>query len=792
MKISKIKTLLFLLFLLVIKPEVFSQTSTVLDSLKVLIRNTKIDTVKVNLYNKCFKFISIEDTLAAEKNYLISFKLSRSIRYTLGMADAMAGYADYLVSCYKNDKAVVYNKKAIPIYIWKLHSSASDQQATDIYNKIAKCYSNNGFAYINAGDYKKAISQFNNSLNNYEIVNNDNGISLCYNNLSICYKYIGDYTVAIDYSQKTYSVAKQNNDKNLMAGSAFNIASIYEKLNNNTKALKYVQLSLRIAEGIKFDKGIAKCYNSIGTLHYKQKNYKTALSYFIKSLKLKQKTNDKIGIAHTFNNIGLIYMSTKEDVSAIDNFEKALQGYTEIDNVQGQAFCLNNIALVYKDRGNYNKALDYLHKSVATANIINDIPNVGSYLVNIADILNLMGNYNEAIEYSKKSLEINLKLNYTERINQAYAALSLSYEKLNDFNKSLEYFKLYSQTNDSLFSKEKNKQMIELEATYQLDNKQKEIENLNRDKQIKDAEIKRQTAQKLTFLLGLLLMIIITIGILKRYYDKRKANQILTLQKIEISEKNSELFTQNEEILLQKTKLEDNLVYTEKLQEVLKADLSKYKQVALKKLINPHFIFNSLNSIQSFILQNDKLQASIYLSKFSDLMRKTLEYSQKDYISLNEELEALKLYLELEQKRFDGKFDFEIITDSKIDKNECKIPPMIFQPFVENSIWHGFMHKESNGMLLINLKLDDSGIMVICNIEDNGIGREKSKEINKNRIKRESHGIEITNQRLSILNSLYNLDIQIIYFDLKDKEGNSSGTKVTFNFPYIVNNFDIT
>ena len=779
-----------LLFLIVFQLKIFSQSHTSLDSIKTLIDKSQIDTVKANLYNKCFSYISLEDTLAAEKNFIISYSFAKKISYSLGMADAMSDYACYLVDCYKNEKSIIYNKKSLPVYLGILNNATNSDEIVYINNKIAKCYSNIGFALINTGEYKKAISQFKNAVKNYEIAKNENGISSCFNNLSICYKYIGDYTVAIDYSQKTYCVAKQNNDKILMAGSAYNISSIFEKLNNNTKALKYVQLSLRIAESMQFEKGIAKCYNSIGNLHYKQKNYNTALGYFVKSVKLKQKIKDKVGIAHSFNNIGLVYMSTKDNNSAIDNFEKALQLYTEIHNIQGQAFCLNNLALVYSDKKNYSKALDYMQKSIATSNLINDTPNIGSSLVNMADILNLVGKYDEAIIYSNKSLEITLKLNSLERISQAYSALSMSYEKLHNVNKALEYFKLYSQSNSSLFNEEKNKQILELEASYQLEKKQKEIESLNHDKALKDIEIKRQTDQKISYLLGLLLMIIIALGILKRYFDKRKANKLLTLQKVEISEKNVELHSQNEEILSQKTRLEENLIYTEKLQDVLRSDLSKYKQVALIKLINPHFIFNSLNSIQSFILQNDKLQASIYLSKFSDLMRKTLEYSQKEYISLNEELEALTLYIELEQKRFEGKFNFEIKADPTINKNKCKIPSMIFQPFVENSIWHGFMHKEGNGMLLINLTLNKSKGVVVCTIQDNGIGREKARELNKNKPKRESHGIDITNQRLSILNSLNNSETEITYNDLKDSEGNSTGTQVVFNFPYLVKDFD--
>ncbi len=790
MKFSKTK-ICYLIFLFIFFAfNGFSQNSSSSDSVGDLIRRAKSDTSKVNLYNKLFKYFNRSDSVRADSCYSASFRLAQRAGYDNGITDAMAAYAGYLITGFKNDRAIILNNKAISGYMLMLQTSGGDMEKKEIYNKIARCHLNNGFAYSSMNNYDKSIVYFKNALMNFEVTGNLKGISLCYNNMAISYKDKGDYSSSIEYNQKLYIIARQLNDKILMAGCVFNIASVYEHLGNYTNALKYIQLSLKISESQKFGKGIAKCYNSMGTIHYKQKNYQTAVTYFLMSLKIKQKINDKPGLANCFNNIGLVYMSTGKNSDAVDNFNKALDLYSETQNKQGESFCLNNLAMVNKSFGNYAKSLGYLQKSLFISKSINDVPNIALMMVNIADVLNLEGKYNEAVSYSRKGLEISRNIHSLDVMNQAYSSLSLSYEKLNNPSKSLEYFKLFSQTNDSLFNKEKNKQLVEMEAGYQLENKQKEIENLNRDKTLKDIEIKRQTAQKLAYLLGLLLMLIVAIGIFKRYYDKRKANQVLTLQKVEISEKNAELQSQNEEILSQKSRLEENLVYTEKLQEVLKSDLSKYKQVALKKLINPHFIFNSLNSIQSFILQNDKLQASIYLSKFSDLMRKTLDYSQKDYISLNEELEALMLYMELEQKRFEGKFKFEINTDPKIDKNECRIPPMILQPFVENSIWHGFMYKENEGKLAIRLLLNDSGNMVICTIEDNGIGRERAGELNKNKPRRESHGIEITNQRLSIFNSLQHAGIEIAYYDLKDQEGKSAGTRVVFNFPYLMNGFE--
>ncbi len=263
-----------------------------------------------------------------------------------------------------------------------------------------------------------------------------------------------------------------------------------------------------------------------------------------------------------------------------------------------------------------------------------------------------------------------------------------------------------------------------------------------------------------------------------------KNNIIENKNKI-VEEQNEELNKQNKEITIQRDKLVENLKYTEKLQETLKNDLSHYMLISFRKLMNPHFIFNSLNSIQSFILQNDKLKASLYLSKFSGLVRKVLEQSQQEYISLNDELATLSIYIELESERFVGRFSSLINIEPNIVTERYLVPPLIFQPFVENAIWHGLMAKEGEGQLSIDIKLSNE--YLLCTVEDNGVGREASTINNKKRKRGESFGIKATDQRLKILNSLNKTDMVVKYTDLKDDEGNAMGTRVEFFLPCLNN-----
>ena len=207
------------------------------------------------------------------------------------------------------------------------------------------------------------------------------------------------------------------------------------------------------------------------------------------------------------------------------------------------------------------------------------------------------------------------------------------------------------------------------------------------------------------------------------------------------------------------------------------------EQKALRLQMNPHFIFNSLNSIQSYILTNDPENAVTYLGKFSQLMRLILSNSANKYIPVKEELKAIRYYLDLEKLRFENKFDYNITIDKKIDEDFVEVPPMIIQPYIENAIIHGLLHKPNKGQIDIDFKLNKD--LIICTIKDNGVGRDKAMEIDKTSgIKRKSKGMLITKARLEILNRQSKDEFSVKIFDLKDENENAIGTKVKLKIQY--------
>jgi sensor histidine kinase YesM len=205
---------------------------------------------------------------------------------------------------------------------------------------------------------------------------------------------------------------------------------------------------------------------------------------------------------------------------------------------------------------------------------------------------------------------------------------------------------------------------------------------------------------------------------------------------------------------------------------------------SLRAQMNPHFMFNSLNSINNFILKNDPDNASGYLTKFSRLMRLILDNSRNEWVLLENELKALELYIELEALRFDNAFDYRIEVTEDVNPEAVLVPPMIIQPYVENAIWHGLLHrKESGGKLDIHIW--KNGGMLNIEIEDNGIGREEAKKRkSKTATKQKSHGMEITSQRLEIVNKLYGVHASVAIKDVVNGMGESEGTVVLLHMLY--------
>jgi sensor histidine kinase YesM len=235
-----------------------------------------------------------------------------------------------------------------------------------------------------------------------------------------------------------------------------------------------------------------------------------------------------------------------------------------------------------------------------------------------------------------------------------------------------------------------------------------------------------------------------------------------------------ELTRQNQQLEAQKIK---------QIEAEFETRIAETEMTALRAQMNPHFIFNCLNSIKLYTLENDSLTASEYLTKFSQLIRLVLENSRSEKVSLQKELETLRLYIELEAMRFKNKVSYRINVVPHIDQQYIEIPPLLLQPYVENAIWHGLMHKPEGGNIAIDIQ-QPSEYLLHIEITDDGIGRQKSKEHkSKSATRQKSFGLKMTSERLDAINHIYNIKTEVRIVDLVDASGQAAGTSIIIEIP---------
>jgi ligand-binding sensor domain-containing protein/two-component sensor histidine kinase len=223
----------------------------------------------------------------------------------------------------------------------------------------------------------------------------------------------------------------------------------------------------------------------------------------------------------------------------------------------------------------------------------------------------------------------------------------------------------------------------------------------------------------------------------------------------------------------------------EQMKSQYERKLANVEMSALLAQMNPHFLFNSLNSIDSYIIRNESKKASEYLNSFARLMRLILQNSRSNYVTLKDEIETLDLYLQMEGLRFRDQFQYEIKVDTTMDASAIVIPPMLMQPYIENAIWHGLMHKNDGTARKVELLIEERNNYLFCVIQDNGVGRAKAQALrsHKQAGKRKSMGMQITQDRIDIINKLYDINTCVTIKDLVDDSGSATGTRVELVIP---------
>lgn len=607
--------------------------------------------------------------------------------------------------------------------------------------KLASAYQHKGHNYSSKGQDTMALEMYDKAIDVHRKINNHNGIARTTFNKGLIYFRWSDYNRSTDAYLKAYTVFEQEKDSFLMAKMLNSIGINNMYVSDYPKAISRFLSSTRIYDKMGVTDGVeyANVQNNIGLVYKRLEKFNKALAYLEKALDLYQKIDNKYQMAQALNNIGNVYDNLGKPGKAINLQQQAYDINKSINNKRGMASNMNNMGIAYTSLSQYHKALEYLNQTKSIYEELGDLVNLGivhSYLgecyLNLVDDRSQVGNrFEMANAHFKKALDLAKQVGSLEDQNVALENLAKTYMTMGNYKDAFEAKNSALILQDSIRSSEKREEIARLEMQYEFDKKEAITQALHEKKQIlAQAEVQRQRFIKNGSIFGGGTLLIATLAGALFYKRRRDA-------------------------------------LTEKQQAEFDTVVAETELKALRAQMNPHFIFNSLNSIGDYYAKNDKDSANNYLSKFAKLMRLTLENSENKEILLSDDLRLLKLYLDVESIRMVDKFTFEIKIDPNLDPDNVLVPPLILQPFIENSIWHGISKKQGKGHILIEIKKE--GRSIICSVDDDGVGRQTSLAL-KEKVGK-SMGIKITKSRIDIINRQKNTNGDISIIDKPKNQG---------------------
>lgn len=535
------------------------------------------------------------------------------------------------------------------------------------------------------------------------------------------------------YFETLLKQAKSSTDLRYMAIASNGLANNYWRANQLDVALDFYHEAAQYGDSIQAYDFLPVVYLNIGTIHGAAGTYDKAIEYFHKTInttKLSADPNSKvIGIDGYFNLIetfGTIEMLDSARYYAHLAIEKS----KEIGYQFGENLFLTQLSHIELKAENNKAAINY------ATHFLEDLDK--TFPENFDLMITAFGRLAKANvnlgNYKKAKTYVDSAMVYAEKCasffcqRHALEAAIYVFESTDDFQNAFHFQKQYQSFNDSIINQEKLSQLQVMQSLYETEKNERQLEQLNHQNEAQRYKLHRRS---------LLIIGISSLGVLG----------LLTL-------------------------------YFYSQQRVLKANQTVYEteQRLLRLQINPHFLFNALSSIQTYLFKKEDMPKAVhYLSRFAELMRQVLEYSRETYISLEDEIRTLENYLSLQQLRYNHSFDYEIEVAPGINRWETQIPPILAQPFVENAIEHGKVHLIENGIIKVNFR--EEGKNLILTVEDNGIGREQAQQVAPKK-KYKSLATAITQDRIQVLSQLAKKQFSFNIIDLPEQ-----GTRVVFQFP---------
>jgi len=649
-----------------------------------------------------------------------------------------------------------------------------------------------GYAFMTHGQYREAESCFEKALSLLAEGDTDNVFlrARYLGNIARVRYHQGYYARAIDYHRRARDLFRQSGSSGMTKNISANIANqtegmglVFLSLGMPDTARYFLEQSLRLREDIGDKLGTGMCYDGLGEVYRNKGEYQKALEYYRKALQVKEVFLQRFSRGSlrylqavesesvTRLNMGRLYlnwdkpepalqvldtalalarevgyekgkaevllekgqtlMKTGKEKKGLDHYHRALQLFRKMDNGPGIALALQYIGSYHASTGEWQQALFCYEQSLSFYRQSGSRQHLPLLYRKMGTIYRVRGEPDSACLYLLRGLALAQETGLKKDETGAWLALARYYEQEGQYDSSLTAYKAYVSTREALFDEETARTLAILQAGYDYGQKEQALKLLAQENEIKDLTLKK------TRMWAFLLVAFFILAGLGAW------------------------------IFLWQQKLRDR-------QKMLELE-----QKLLRSQMNPHFIFNALAAIQSFFFTSNPAEASGYISKFARLIRLILDNSRKTWVSLDKEIELLQNYLALQQMRYKGKFEFEIRTALQDPPGELFIPPMLTQPFVENSIEHGIVPKKEKGHIKILFQQREG--YLLFSVEDDGVGMGPDPCRSESRT---SHGMKITRERLKHFKYPRKIQRDILIEDLRNENEDSGGTRVTFSVPY--------
>lgn len=652
------------------------------------------------------------------------------------------------------DSWMKYNDKLFIMITEKLKTKISKSEIKKYNYYLGQYYNNRGFYFAEMKKYDISLANYKKAEAIFKKIKDLQSLALIYQNLGTHYDEIGETLKVLPYYNEVLKIRIQTHDSLGLAYIYSDLGRVYSENGSDEKGLDFFTKSMKISEKLKDEILTNRTRRYMYVVLANQKEWNEALKLVKKDINYCIKVNDKRQLSMTYINMATVYLELKQfELMKIYNDLGLKIGLQNNYFNQVSIACTNN-RNYYTKINNADSVFKYAKLEYEYGALSITEPYFTEKKLNLSKAYALKKDIKNAKVLGLEAYKRANELKYPELIMNSAKNLKEIFSTNGEKIKALEYAEVEIKMKDSLFKVSNKNSAIKSLFKYETEKKEAKINELNQKKKITELESNKKTILINSFIVSFIALAIMVYFLFSRFKTKKK-NELL----------------------------QNKLAEAEKLLEAdKKAAESELK--ALKSQMNPHFIFNSLNSIQMQFMYGDKLVANEQLNNFTYLTRQILEISSKKQISIANEVEILTKYLELERLRFSKDFDYSISVSQKIDEDYHKIPPMIIQPFVENCLKHGLMHKKGAKKIQVFFAINLPETVITCTVIDNGIGRDKSAQINaKNHPEHHSFSTQSIEQRLGLLNSTQQLKKLIDYSDVLDEQNQISGTQVVINIP---------